>query len=149
VSEGLLRFHALRPTAHGLELHLTTIYQLVQEFAPRLVVVDAITSFLGMGVNAEITSMIVRLIDFLKTKGITLYMTSLTDDRQTTEPGAASIASIVDTWILLRDVETDGARVRTLSIFKGRGMAHSNATHPFAITRKGVALKIAAAGNPS
>jgi circadian clock protein KaiC len=137
---GLLRFHALRPSAHGLELHLTNIHQLVEEHAPRVVVVDAITSFMGVGISAEVTSMVVRLIDYLKTKGITLYMTSLNEGGEMLDRTAANISSVVDTWMLLRNVETDGARVRTLSILKSRGMAHSSLTQRFEITGKGVAL---------
>jgi circadian clock protein KaiC len=141
VKNGVLRFHALRPTAHGLELHLTTIHQLVEELRPRVVVVDAITSFLGMGISAEVTSMVVRLIDFLKSRQITLYMTSLNADEHAVDRSGANISSIVDTWLSLRQVERTGARVRTLSIVKGRGLAHSGLTHEFAITPKGVALK--------
>lgn len=140
VSSGLLRFHALRPSAHGLELHLTSIHQLVEEHAPRIVVVDAITSFMGMGVNAEVTSMIVRLIDHLKMKNITLYMTSLNEGGETIDCAGANISSVVDTWMLLRNAEHGGERVRTLSILKSRGMAHSSLTHRFEITRKGVTL---------
>ena len=141
VSAGLLRFHALRPTAHGLELHLTTIHQLVEQHAPRVVVVDAITSFMGMGVTTEVTSMIVRLIDFLKTKNITLVMTSLNEGGETLDRNGANISSVVDTWMLVRNVEDNGARHRTLSILKSRGMAHSNRTHGFAITRRGIVLE--------
>jgi len=141
VSKGLLHFHALRPTAHGLELHLTRIHQLVEELEPAVVVVDPITSFLGMGINAEVTSMLVRLIDFLKTKQITLYMTSLSEDGGINDRAGANISSVVDTWLVLRNPERDGNRVPTLVIVKSRGMAHSSATHEFAITSKGVALK--------
>jgi circadian clock protein KaiC len=140
VSDGLLQFHALRPSAHGLELHLTSIHQLVEAHAPRVVVVDAITSFMGMGVSAEVTSLIVRLIDYLKTKRITLYMTSLNEGGETLYRAGANISSVVDTWMLLRNVEKDGDRVRTLSILKSRGMAHSSLTHRFAITSKGVRI---------
>jgi circadian clock protein KaiC len=143
VSEGLLQFHALRPSAHGLELHLTTIHQFVETFKPRLVVIDAITSFFGMGLNAEITSMLVRLIDFLKNKRITLYMTSLSDEVRTAERAGANISSIVDTWLLLSNQEANGGRARTVSVLKSRGMAHSSATHRFAITRKGVTVQSA------
>jgi circadian clock protein KaiC len=137
---GLLRFHALRPTAHGLELHLTSIHQLVEEHAPRVVVVDAITSFMGIGVSAEVTSMIVRLIDYLKTKHVTLLMTSLNEGGETLDRAGANITSVVDTWMLLRNVEHDRERVRSLSVLKSRGMAHSSLTHRFAITNHGVAL---------
>jgi circadian clock protein KaiC len=141
IGEGLLHFHALRPTAHGLELHLTRIHQLVEEFKPEVVVVDSITSFLGMGEKAEVSSMIVRLIDFLKMKGITLFMTSLGGDAGALDLSSANISSVVDTWVLLRNPERDGGRVRTLSIVKSRGMAHSSATHEFTISIRGVALE--------
>jgi len=149
VSGELLRFHALRPTAHGLELHLTTIHQLVEQYAPRVVVVDAITSFMGMGASAEVTSMVVRLIDYLKTKKITLLMTSLNEGGETLDRSGANISSLVDAWMLLRNVEANGARSRTLSILKSRGMAHSSSTHGFAITKKGVALADALNAGPS
>jgi circadian clock protein KaiC len=87
----------------------------------------------------------VRLIDFLKSRQITLYMTSLASDGDgdVAERSSANISSIVDTWILLRNDETNGARIRTLSVLKSRGMAHSSATHRFAITPQGVALQSA------
>jgi circadian clock protein KaiC len=141
VDSGLLQFHALRPTAHGLELHLTSIHRLVEELKPRAVVVDAISSFIGMGVSAEVTSMIVRLIDFLKSKQITFYMTSLNDADEGLDRAGANIFSIVDTWLLLRNAERNTGRFRTLTIMKSRGMAHSSATHPFSITRRGVCLE--------
>jgi circadian clock protein KaiC len=94
-----------------------------------------------MGVSAEVTSMIVRLIDFLKTRQITFYITSLNEGAETLDRAGANITSVVDTWLLLRNMEMNNARVRTLAILKSRGMAHSNATHPFAITSKGVALE--------
>jgi circadian clock protein KaiC len=105
------------------------------------VVVDAITSFLGMGISAEVTSMVVRLIDYLKSRQITLFMTSLADEIATRDRAGANISSIVDTWLVLRNVETNNSRARTLSIQKSRGMAHSSGTHGFTITNKGVALE--------
>jgi circadian clock protein KaiC len=141
VSDDLLRFHALRPTAHGLELHLTTIHQMVEDFKPRVVVVDAISSFIGMGAGTDVTSMVVRLIDFLKTKQITLYMTSFNESSESMDRAGANISSIVDTWLLLRNLETNAARVRTLSVIKSRGMPHSSATQEFAITNRGIVLK--------
>jgi circadian clock protein KaiC len=141
VKSGLLEFHALRPTAHGLELHLTTIHDVVERLKPQVVVVDAISSFITMGVSAEVTSMVVRLIDYLKTKHITLYFTSLNEGGDAMDKAGASITSLVDTWLLLRNMETNGSRVRTISVLKSRGMAHSSATQQFVISNKGVALQ--------
>jgi circadian clock protein KaiC len=141
VASGFLQFHASRPTAHGLELHLVSVQKLVEDFRPRVVVVDSITSYLHMGVSAEVMSMVVRLVDFLKTHQITLFMTSLIEGGSPSEMTGADISSLVDAWLSLRNLETNGARVRTLSILKARGMAHSNQTHEFALTGKGVEFK--------
>ena len=141
VTSGRLSFHALRPTAHGLELHLLTIYQMVKESRPRVVVVDAITSFIGMGVNTEVASMVVRLLDFMKSHQITLVMTSLNDDGHTVDRSGTNISSVVDTWIVLRNAERDGARIRSVAVLKSRGLAHSNLTYQFVITRRRVKLE--------
>ena len=85
--------------------------------------------------------MLVRLIDLLKTKQITLYMTSLNEGGETLDRAGANITSLVDAWLLLRNVERNNNRVRTVSILKSRGMAHSSATHPFSITSRGVVLE--------
>jgi circadian clock protein KaiC len=138
VSNGSLRFHASRPAAHGLELHLTTIHKLVTEYRPRVVIVDSITSLIAMGTPAEVTSMTIRLIDFLKMNAVTLYMTSLSHQVQDAELSGVNISSLVDAWILLRNLEVGSDRRRTLSIPKARGMAHSSHTHEFVFTRKGV-----------
>jgi circadian clock protein KaiC len=138
VARGTLRFHASRPTAHGLELHLTNIHKLVAEFRPRVVVIDSVTSLMSMGSPAEVTSMAIRLIDFLKMDGITLYMTSLSEAGMAAEMSGVNISSLVDAWILLRNLEVRGNRVRTFSIPKARGMAHSSHTHEFVFTSRGV-----------
>jgi circadian clock protein KaiC len=39
-----LRIHATRPTAAGLESHLATVYNEIQEFKPTVVVIDPITN---------------------------------------------------------------------------------------------------------
>jgi circadian clock protein KaiC len=141
VRSGMLEFHALRPTAHGLELHLTTIHDCVERLKPQVVVVDALSSFISMGVSAELTSMIVRLIDYLKMKQITLYFTSLNEGGDVMDKTGANITSVVDTWLLLRNIEANGSRVRTISVLKSRGMAHSSATQHFIISSRGVALQ--------
>jgi circadian clock protein KaiC len=140
VARGALRFHAARPSAHGLELHLATLHKLVAEYRPRIVIIDSITSLMAMGNDAEVAAMVIRLIDFLKMDGITLFMTSLTDAGNAAEISGVNISSLVDTWLLLRNLERDGARFRTISILKARGMSHSNHTHEFALTDHGVQL---------
>ena len=139
VAAHLLRFHVSRPTAQGLEMHLASIHQTVIAHRPRIVVVDSITSLLAMGSTSEVTSTIVRLIDFLKMNDITLVMTALLGSDQS-ESSSVNISSLVDTWLTLRNCEAGGKRARRLSVVKARGMGHSNQTHEFFMSRRGVEL---------
>ncbi|HJX28331.1 MAG TPA: circadian clock protein KaiC [Thermoanaerobaculia bacterium] len=139
IDQGLLCFHAARPTIHGLERHLVNIYKVIREFAPRVVVVDPITNFLSVGSDEEVKAMLMRLIDFLKAQQITGVFNSLTHgmDIETTDVG---VSSLMDTWLLLREVETNGERNRLLSLIKSRGMAHSNQVRELLLTDQGIKL---------
>jgi circadian clock protein KaiC len=141
IAKDLLRFHVSRPTSHGLEMHLATIHQIVVDYRPRIVVVDSISSLLAMGSAAEVTSTVVRLVDFFKMSGVTLLMTSLMDSEDRSESTSVNISSIVDAWLALKNDEVDGARARSLSVIKARGMGHSNWTHEFSMSKKGVEIK--------
>ena len=141
VATDILRFHVSRPTAYGLEMHLASIHQLVVDYRPRVIVIDSISSLLSMGSLAEVTSMTVRLVDFLKMNGITLIMTAVTDAGAQTERSDVNISSLVDTWLILSNLENDGARTRTLSVVKARGMGTSNQTHELVISKKGITIK--------
>ena len=136
VAKDILRFHVSRPTAQGLELHLASIHQIVIEYRPRVVVVDSITSLLSMGSTPEVTSMIVRLVDFIKMNGITAVMTALIPTGEQTETTGVNISSLVDTWLTLQNTEIKGVRARALSVVKARGMGHSNQTHEFVMSKK-------------
>jgi circadian clock protein KaiC len=141
LKKGLLRFHATRPSAYGLEMHLATLHKLIDEFAPSAVVIDPITAFLGAGQTAEAESMLMRLIDLLKSRQITAYFTSLTHDGDAREQSAVGISSLIDTWLLVRDIELGGERNRGMYVLKSRGMPHSNQIREFLLTSQGVELK--------
>ncbi len=140
VKKGLLRFQVARPTVNGLEMHLGSIHKQVEAFQPHLVIVDPITSFLSSGTDAEATSMMVRLVDFLKSRQITAFLTSLNHAGSNVEQTNLMISSLIDTWLHLRDIELNGERNRGLYILKSRGMAHSNQIREFLLTEKGVQL---------
>ena len=137
VRKGLLKIHAVRSTFYGLETHLVQVQKLIDEFKPSAVVVDPITNLITAGEAADVKSMLTRLIDYLKTKQITALFTNLThlDSLESTK---SEVSSIMDTWILLRDIEIGGERNRGIYILKSRGMAHSNQIREFLITNKGV-----------
>ena len=141
VERGLLQFYAARPGTFGLEKHLVTIHDMISSFDPKVVVVDPITNFAGIGSFSEVRSMVTRLIDMLKARQITSMFTSLTmDDAGTPETSEVGVSSQMDSWLLLRSLESDGERNRGLYVLKSRGMAHSNQIREFVLTDHGVQL---------
>src|SRR5262249_42351323 len=135
-----LIFHATRPTEQGLEMHLATIHKLVTQHRPSAVIIDPVSNFELIGEDFEIKAMLMRLVDFLKQNQVTCLFTSLTtggDDLESTQMG---ISSLMDTWLLLRDIEIGGERNRGLYVLKSRGMAHSNQIREFLITSQGIRL---------
>jgi circadian clock protein KaiC len=139
--KGLLHFHAVRATLYGLEQHLGTIIKLVHEFKPTTVVIDPITNLSAVGSLEEVKAMLIRLIDFFKNQGITALFTSLTAGGGPSEQTDVGVSSLMDTWLLLRNVETPaGERNRLLFVLKSRGMGHSNQVREFTITDQGIRL---------
>jgi circadian clock protein KaiC len=141
VDEGLLHFHAVRPTTFGLEMHLVKIHKIIKEFDPSIVVVDPVTALLHAGTPSETRSILLRLIDFLKETQITALLTTLTSGPDAQEQTQVDISSLVDAWLLLRDIESAGERNRGLYVLKARGLAHSNQIREFLLTDDGVQLR--------
>jgi circadian clock protein KaiC len=139
VRKGLLRVYTARPTSNSLEMHLALVHQVISEFEPRAAVFDPITNLISVGSELEVRSMLTRLIDFLKTEQVTALFTSLTagDAVDQTEVG---VSSLMDTWWLLRNLESNGERNRALYILKSRGMAHSNQVREFLLSDRGIDL---------
>jgi circadian clock protein KaiC len=140
VRAGLLEFRAARPTVSDLETHLASIYKHVEQFRPRLVLIDPISSFLAAGTEADANAMMTRLIDYLKHRQITALFTNLNHAGAAMEQTELNISSLIDTWLLLRDIELYGERNRGLYILKSRGMAHSNQIREFHLTDQGIHL---------
>ncbi|MCX6594792.1 MAG: circadian clock protein KaiC [Acidobacteria bacterium] len=141
VDKGLLYFHSVRPTTFGLEMHLVKIHKIIKEFGPSIVVVDPVTGLLHAGTTFETRSILLRLIDFLKGKQITAVMTTLTSGSNVQEQTEVDMSSLVDAWLLLRDIESGGERNRGIYILKARGVAHSNQIREFLLTRHGIELR--------
>lgn len=138
VDKGLLKFHSTRPTLYGLETHLATIHKTVNEFQPDVVIFDPISNLITVGSPEEVKSMLTRLIDFLKSKQITTLSTALRM-MGNMEPDVG-VSSLMDTWINLKSIETNGERNRTIDIVKTRGMYHSNQVREYKITNEGIKL---------
>ena len=131
VRRGTLRFYAERPAICGLEMHLVTIHKLVNQFRPRVIILDPVTNFASLGNEAEIKAMLTRLIDFLKMQQITALFTGLTAGGAFAEFTEVGVSSLMDTWLMLRDVQNGAERNRVLHLVKSRGMAHSNQVREF------------------
>jgi circadian clock protein KaiC len=142
--KGLLKLHASRPTLHGLEMHLVQIHKMVEEFDPSVVVVDPMSNFVAAGNEQDALTMLLRLTDYLKSRQATALFTHLSSGGVA---GAAlentdiGVSSLIDTWILLRDIELGGERNKGLYILKSRGMKHSNQIREYLLTPEGIQLE--------
>ena len=146
VKKGLLKIQAARPTVFGLEMHLVTIHKLIEEFEPRAVVIDPISSLITAG-NAERGEVDARAAVRLpqdEADHVPRHARSPTSRGfEETEVG---ISSLIDTWFQVRDIEIAGERTRGLYLVKSRGMGHSNQVREFLITSHGVDLIPVAVG---
>ncbi|MBS7563824.1 circadian clock protein KaiC [Mucilaginibacter sp. Bleaf8] len=140
INDGLLQFHAARPTLYGLEMHLVAIHKAIRKFKPQVVILDPITNLITVGTVSDVKSMLVRLIDFLQEEQITVMFTALTLNTIVNEQTDEGVSSLVDAWLLIKDIELNGERNRGLYIMKSRGMQHSNQIREFVITNDGLDL---------
>lgn len=140
LDSGLLQIRSGRPSLYGLEMHLAIMHRAVNEYRPHVIVLDPITNLISVGTNYEVKSALARLIDFFKSAGITALFTDLSQAGGALESTEAGISSIMDTWILLRDIEHNGERNRGLYVLKSRGMAHSNQVREFLLSDAGIDL---------
>jgi len=140
VKKDLLRFQNARPSTFGLEVHLASIHKLITTYEPHVVVVDPVTNFLAVGDSDETKSMLMRLIDFLKVQQITAMFTSLTSAGLVVEDSEVGVSSLMDAWLLVKNIEYNGERNRGLYILKARGIGHSNQVREFLVTSHGIEL---------
>lgn len=140
VDKNLLQFHSARPTVHGLEMHLVEIHKRILEFKPQVIIIDPITNLVTIGSVSEVKSMLIRLIDHLQKEQISVLFTALNYNNSVAEQTDEGVSSLVDAWITVRDLESNGERNRGLYIMKSRGMRHSNQVREFVITDQGLEL---------
>jgi circadian clock protein KaiC len=139
VDAGLLRFECFRPSVLGLEAHLFAMQKFVREFDPAVVVMDPISDLLRIGNEADVSAMLTRQVDFLKARGVTALFTSLNSAAEATQ-AEQEMASLVDTWLLVKTMEGNGELNRLLYVLKSRGTAHSNQIREFLLTDQGIEL---------
>jgi circadian clock protein KaiC len=139
VDKGLLQFHCFRPNILGLEAHLFGMQKIVREFDPAVVVKDPVSDLMRVGTHADLSAMLTRQMDFLKSRGVTSMITWLNPDAEPAQSGE-HISSLVDTSLLLRSIEGNGEYNRVICVLKSRGMAHSNQIREFLLTDQGIEL---------
>src|ERR1700687_5150638 len=143
VKKGLLKIVSTRPSFFGLEMHLLEVYKIIADFKPQAVVIDPLTSLIGQGNQLELQSMLTRMIDLLKSKGITGLFTSLVSSTaQNDTSGEIGVSSLIDTWIVVRELEENEGqrRIRGLYIVKSRGIGHSSDVHKLILSDDGIQL---------
>jgi len=141
IKSGILKVYSSRPTIQNLELHLIAIQKIIEEFDPKIIVLDPITNLISEGINSEIRQMLAHFVDFLKGRNITtLFTAAITLETIKSNPSDEGISAMVDTWILVRDIETNSERNRGIYILKSRGMNHSTQVREFVITDNGISL---------
>jgi len=140
VDAGLMRIVSTRPTFFGVEMHLARMHRDIEDFDPAVVVIDPIYTFGVIGSLSQERMLLLRLIDFLKGRGITALLTAA----ETGAPGEvdhAGVSSLMDAWMQARYAERGGERQRGLFILKARGIAHSNDVRTFEMTSQGIKLR--------
>jgi len=140
MKKGLLAIEATRPSLFGLESHLAASLSAIEEFNPSVVIVDPITDFVSLGSTYEVRSMMTRLVDHLKSRGVTALMTSLNSTNAAKSEEEVGVSSLIDTWIVVELVEVAGERNRAISVLKSRGMPHSTQIREFVLGARGLEL---------
>ena len=138
---GLLRFFAVRPSSHGLELNLSSVERIVDEFKPEVVALDPISSFASTGSIVDAHAVLTKIVDMMKSRAITTMLISLTGGGESLEATSTGVSSLIDTWILLSNFERGGERNRSLTVLKSRGINHSNQVREIVLTDHGIVLE--------
>jgi circadian clock protein KaiC len=140
IEKGLLQIQALRPSVYSLELHLVQIHRWLNTFQPTTIIIDPMSNLVLTGTLLQIKTFFMRLIDYLKSQQITVLMTNLITGGTPLEHTEIGISSLMDTWLEVRVIESNGERNRLLQLIKSRGMEHSNQVREFRLTSQGVEL---------
>lgn len=140
LEQKLVRHVAARPTFYSLEMHLAVMIREIQRFDPQLVVLDPISAFMESGDRLEVQSMLLRMVDFLKSRGITAVFTHLTHSQTGNVETDVGLSSLMDAWVLMLNREINGEFNRELYLLKARGMAHSNQVREFIMSKDGITL---------
>jgi circadian clock protein KaiC len=140
LQRGLLTIEAFRPSHRGLEEHLVALADRTEAIEPTCVIMDPITDFISVGDVLEIKSMLTRILDFLKHRGITMLMTALTPGSSDQDQTEMRLSSLSDTWIAVNRAGAGASRLSGLQVVKSRGMQHSQEVRRLVMSSRGLSL---------
>ena len=142
VDKGLLKFVTDLPESKGPEEHLVTAFDAIEEFAPRHIVVDAVSACHRMGGEKAAYDYLFRLIHYCKSKNTTcILINQVIGEQDFDNFSGIGISSLIDTVIFLKYIESEGEINRTICVMKSRGQNHSNQYREFVITSKGIQIQ--------
>ncbi|MFW5755730.1 MAG: ATPase domain-containing protein, partial [Tangfeifania sp.] len=134
--KGLLKIVTSRPTALGIEAHLVTLYENIENFKPDVLALDPITDLMEVGTKKEVRGMIIRIIDYLKNNLITVVFTALVSSGS--ESPSVQMSSMVDNWIKLDILKKEKENQPYITIVKTRGMEHARNSFLLKFTGEGL-----------
>src|SRR4051812_7855953 len=141
VDDGMLTMYSVRTEARSAEEHFMALRDLIEQMQPQRLVIDPISALAKSGGQIAAVHGSLRLLDFARSKGVTVLCTSLVSGEDAfSETTSAEISTIADTWMHLAYVVHGGERNRTLTIVKSRGMAHSNQVRELILSSQGITL---------
>lgn len=138
--KGLMKIVTSRPTALGIEAHLVSIYDSIENFKPDVVVLDPITDLVEVGTKKEVRGMIVRIIDYMKNNLITVVFTALLSSGSQTPN--VQMSSMVDNWINLDTTREEKENQPFITIVKTRGMNHARKSFLLHFSNKGLKITL-------
>jgi circadian clock protein KaiC len=139
--QGLLRLSSARSCQNSAEVHFMWIKAMAREHKARNLVIDPVSALSNQGNELTAHSVLERLIDWIKSEGLTLVCTSLLDSATPEkESTRLQISTIADTWLHMSYLVRAGERNRALTIVKSRGTAHSNQVRELILDHTGLTL---------
>ena len=146
IAEGRIHALSMRSAALAPEAFFLAIERAVRTHQPSMVVIDPISAVTETRDHRGPFDAAARVVDFCKTRGITLLTTTLAegvDDADT----RSRVSTLADAWIALSYQVQMGERNRALSVVKARGIAHSNQVRELLIGPDGAHLAEVYAGD--
>ncbi|MDF1646535.1 MAG: circadian clock protein KaiC [Legionellaceae bacterium] len=139
----MIHFKCLRSVEKGIEEHLIAIIDDIKKTKPKLVVIDPISSLIDLGSTSEVKSLLLRLVSYLEQTQVSLILTELlkAKDSHDKNHGPLFVSSVIDTWIKLLRVKSNGELNRALYIAKSRGTKTSKQMKEFHISPDGIQIE--------